>query len=344
MNRKIVFVILLSVFFAQVAYAEGKKSISDFGDGAYGANRRVQTNAGHIAVSGTFSEPEIYVTPSNPAKSKPTYYFGSDGANVKTEGGVQYESARLIVNGVTYEPGWSFFVRTPEITLYQNGQPVLDAEGNPVKSGWTSPKVNGRGVRVAKGGLGNVTMTYSVTRRGGIYLRVNGGITLGFWGNPNDSQTYHSWYPTYDGTITNAALTAIKMRRIIGITQAKPKKGYYEIDHSKSINNNFTNGNIAKPSWINGDPELKDNQLKYNWQASWNSVDQSASGTGYYPGGKDKTGDWIFDFSFTGVGNRDSAGNYRDTPTPARYNAESINVNLKRWGAANRGKDLKGDK
>lgn len=126
-----------------VAYAEGAM---DFGNRAYGVNRRVQTFAnGSVEVEGTFA-----VTATLPSRAnrnvelhdnRPNPYLGGDVGGIEFDGGLIWEPEAARVNGRAYDPGWSAFVRGGGVPN-TNPRVWLNGRSEPWRVSQTPPAVN----------------------------------------------------------------------------------------------------------------------------------------------------------------------------------------------------------
>lgn len=110
------------------AYAE-----SPFGPGIWGANRRLESDAGYGSVSGTFSHSAMSIYkdpdknfPRNPNageseadflqrrnayhRNKPTFYFGAHAPKFIVDSGMQWEEFDMGTPTNPFPRGWSLFV------------------------------------------------------------------------------------------------------------------------------------------------------------------------------------------------------------------------------------------
>ncbi len=337
--------------FISCAKADGPINL---GNGAFGANRRVETPAQRfIAVEGTFAEPTITVPANNAARSKPTFYFGSRAGNDRVDAGIQFEVAQPRLN---IDPGWAIFFdsNVQERAGLRFGQAPPpgqpDQRGEP---GWTSVRPNGARVRIPQGQLGTTTLSYQVLLNGAVQLAVQsaGGLNLTAYADPVGSGN-NADVPAFDTQnqqITNAALEAMAVRRVVGITQAGTTRRPVAYDGSTSIGNLFSEPRIGQATIANNNPILVNGEMRVTWRTRqgdnvevWDAVNQPS--TGFAPNASDRTGAWVIDFSYP----RSAATpNYRAATVPARYNRENVDIRMLRGArvrqrrAARRGRGIR---
>lgn len=310
--------------------------------GAFGANRMLYTPPGTRRLTGDFSLPaeqslgrEEYFKaptyrpdPANPGyvivddvgkntyKSKPTFYFGTEGENHKSDIGFQYEG--LVLNNLP--PGWSTFA---SITLqsYKSRDPAeKESVGNWYQS--TAP-----GNRMAQTAGASVPLDVSLGANGQFYLNTGPLPVPVKWREVRGNLTpfYPQLYPEhiYSTVRTSMKTDDLIFRRVIGITQAT---GTVAVGTGAYLHNlAFNNGK----RWLWGSDTPED------WTSGHHEYQPSADNEGHrktidgveYP---------IFMVDSVPPWHRLPDGSIRDVPVvaegtptpPSRYFKEGVNVDL----------------
>ena len=303
------------------------------GNGAFGANRRVETPAErYISIGGIFTEPDITIPPNNIARSKPTFYLGSHSGIDRVDAGLQFE---VPIPAAGIDAGWVIFFDSnlQERAGLRFGVPP-QPQGEP---GWTSVRPDGVIWRIPEGELGTAVLRYRNLLNGAVQLIVestNRPTVTAYAdpvgsGNNADVPAFPTQAQGGTNRITIAALSSLAVRRVIGITQDGTNARPVTYDGSTSTENLFSLLGVAQATIANNSPLLTDGEMSRTWRTQdddqfvWDSVNQTT--TGFSPEARDGDGNWVFDFSYQG-----SSGtpNYRAAAVPARYNIERVHIRL----------------
>jgi hypothetical protein len=351
---------------SQFAWAEGTITA---GPGLFGANRRVLTQGvGYTGVRGSFSVSNLptdlhiasqnfvpgslllgsnYIYDGNAANSKPTFYLGCSssaaaGGSVEVDAGIVYEPRAITISkGSVAPPGWGVFVR------YTGSYAPSGVYVTP-QGGWRA---------------GPTVSVFNLSWR--MYQRYKFGIGQGNFGGFLDVEAVGADAqpvdPNYGGSgriyarsaggddlIANTT-SGMAVKRVVGVSQGgkgtqgtsqagrvayMPNNGVYELDGTYFRSCAFGGYQGAKGGEFLQDKVSGDRTSATGWlPLAGAALDQSSTGTGYYPPGKDQfhgvllrplnTARPVVEFPGIAEPNYPSPGNN------SRYENEVVSVNLR---------------